>query len=146
MSDEKKFEVIEGGGQTTQQFAPDTRTSIQKRIAPKVGDIKGLVKQVIESEFGAAGHLTLGNKDHERRFARALYTEVGRVLFEQGIRLSNIERGASELHRGCLRRDLIAEGILKVEAPAPWAVESSEPDPMSPFEPDELDGDGSCDD
>jgi hypothetical protein len=127
------LKVIEGGGlpkPPTPEFPEDTRTGIQKRIAPKLGDLKTIVKQVMIDEFNANGALKLGNKEHERRFARALYVEVGRILFNAGVRLHNIEDGSKALAEGCLRADLLAEGVIKQNAPqtAPWveAVEDAE--------------------
>jgi hypothetical protein len=109
------LKVIEGGGTNTKptpMFDPTTRTSIQKRIQPLIGELKTVVKAAIASEFATS--LKLGDSAHERRFARALMVEVARLMFDAGIRLGHIREGAGEAGDS-LRQDLIESGVLKIE-------------------------------
>jgi hypothetical protein len=116
--------VVEGGKGAPPkiEFPKDTRTSIQKRIQPKLAELKANVKGIIEAEFGAEGALKLGSDEHERRFARAILVEVSRLMFDAGVRLHNISNGGT----GCgdsLRTDLLESGVIQKAAPAtsaPW--------------------------
>lgn len=125
------------------EFPKDTRTSIQKRIQPKLADLKASVKGIVESEFGAEGALKLGADEHERRFARAVMVEVARLMFDAGIRLHNIEHGSNGAGSS-LRADLLESGVIKSQsapASAPWKdAPEGEEDEEDEGEEDEDEG------
>lgn len=95
----------------TKQFAPDTRTSIQKRVKNHLEAAMEAVKAAKVAEF-AAGGLSMDNEAHTRRFARAVLVETARVLIAAGMPVDAVGAGACGLPQS-LFTDLTESGIIK---------------------------------
>jgi len=132
--------LVQGEGQQKpQEFAKDTRTSIQKRMEPKLSDFKGAIKAAIEAEF-TSGNLVKGDSNHERRLSRVMAVVVGRMLFDSGVKLVNIQHGLDP--NGSLRADLLEQKVISQPVmqapPCPWADDSQGVDADTDEDSDEI--------